>query len=213
MKQRKKVGDSVALAVAAVGAIVVFGWFAGVDVLLSLAPDWVSMKFQTAASFMLSGVLVFIIRGNGVGPKSQYLGGACAMALILISTVFLWGAVFGVPTIEAVFVQESAERAILSARPGQPSIGTMAAFALIAASGVIWIFERRRPIRFLMMAVAMLGAIGVLGYAFSEPALYYYAPGISTAMAFHTAACFLALGIVGALSRVPGSGRINGGNE
>ena len=43
--------------------MVIIGWIFDISILKSISPTWVSMKFDTAITFLLSGItLYFIIR-------------------------------------------------------------------------------------------------------------------------------------------------------
>lgn len=42
-----------------IGSIVMVGWIFDIEILKSLSPTWVTMKFTTALSFTLSGIFWF----------------------------------------------------------------------------------------------------------------------------------------------------------
>jgi len=43
------------------GVMVMFGWVADIPILTSILPQWVTMKFSTALSFFISGVVLYFI--------------------------------------------------------------------------------------------------------------------------------------------------------
>ena len=100
--------------------------------------------------------------------------------------------------VEMLFVTEETG-AVETVLPGRPSVGTMVAFMLVATAGFLaMVRPARLPayLLFLDCLILLTGVVALIGYAFDLPALYYYVPGgISTAMAFHTAALFALLGI------------------
>lgn len=49
------------IAVLGIGLTVLVGWVLDVDILESLAPSWVTMKFSTALSFVMSGIILYCI--------------------------------------------------------------------------------------------------------------------------------------------------------
>jgi nitric oxide reductase large subunit len=60
----------------------------------------------------------------------------------------------------------------------------------IAAISVIigWIFG-------IGVVVGAIGAVAIVGYIINAPNLYYYIEGVNSAIACHTAALFMVLGI------------------
>jgi hypothetical protein len=54
----------ISLVVAAVGNLVLLGWYFRIDWLKSIAPQWATMKSNTALAFVLSGFSLWIEGGQ-----------------------------------------------------------------------------------------------------------------------------------------------------
>jgi hypothetical protein len=197
---KRKTARILSLVVIIAGILVIIGWFFDIGVLKSIWPTWISMKFPTAVVFVLSGItLYFIVRAiEGEFDKAQVVIPITSMAIILLMGTLFLSAVFGVHTgIEDLFVRDM-PGATMSVVPGRPSLPTMVNFILIAAAGILTILDSRKlklKLRIIGLVVATIGAIAIAGYIFNAPLLYYYIEEINSAIAFHTAALFVLLGI------------------
>jgi hypothetical protein len=198
--KRKNLPSLLSAIVTLTGLTVMAGWIFDVPILKSILPVWVTMKFVTALSFVLSGIVLWSIACELKGKEclAQVLLPVCALSLFLIMFTLLVSSFLGIRTgIEDLFVRESAF-AVGTTTPGRPSIVTMFSFCLVATAGAIVMLKPRntRKILFVFgMIVAFIGALGVLGYLLNVPWLFYSVKGISTAMACHTAILFVLLGI------------------
>jgi len=115
-----------------------------------------------------------------------FWGGATLLALAGISVgAFISGgqlSLFGM-----------ADSGVQSAAPGIPSLGTLACFTLFA----ICLISRSYNVQeshWIGTSIIACATFAHVGYLLGLPWMYYYLPGISTAMAFHTAAAFECLG-------------------
>lgn len=187
------------------GVAVMLGWILDIDELKSILPIWITMKIATALSFIISGVLI-IFSGPILDKRadlSQIVLSCTTLFLLLLMFSLLMSSFFGMKTgIEEMFISESFEKgsrnAVLSSAPGRPSIGTMISFVLIASVGIIVMYSRNRPYYFLKIigaGVTFLGLVAIIGYLISIPSLYYLVPGVSSAMAVHTAILFVFCGL------------------
>jgi hypothetical protein len=197
---RKKIAKMLALAVAVAGIMVMFGWIFDIGVLKSISSSWVSMKFDTAIVFVASGLsLYFIVRAReGEFDKAQVVISITSMIIILLMGILFFSAVFGIRTgVEDLFVKETN----LSARtvtPGRPSLPTVMNFLLIALAGIFTLFDplkTRFKLQVIGSLVGLIGLLAVAGYIINVPYLYYYLPGVNSAMACHTAILFVLTGI------------------
>jgi len=182
------------------GIIVMVGWFFNIPILTSILPFWVTMKFTTALSFLLSGLILYFVIQYRQG-KTEIANIALpisALIILLLMTTLLVSIFVGVRTgIEDLFVQE-VEGAVKTTTPGRPSAGTMVAFILISSLALLTLFNLsniKKWIFWLGIIIGLIGGVGVLGYVIGIPLLYYTVKGGSTAMAFHTAILFTLLGI------------------
>jgi hypothetical protein len=182
------------------GIGVMIGWFFDIGFLKSITPSWVSMKFATSFAFVLSGItLYFIVRAlEGEFDKAQVVISITSMTIILLMGLLFFSALLRVHTgLEDLFIKDAADAA-KSVHPGMPSIPTMFNFLLIGAAGILTILnpaKARLKLKFIGLCVAAIGATAIVGYFIDVPLLYYYVEGINSAIAFHTAALFVLLGI------------------
>ncbi|KJU86405.1 multi-sensor hybrid histidine kinase, partial [Candidatus Magnetobacterium bavaricum] len=198
MKHRKTV-RTIGTVVGLVGALVMLGWILDIGILKSILPHWVSMKVLTAISFILSGITLYVMASYLDGKKTigQVILPASSATIIIIMVTLMVSSLLGMRLgIEDFFVREEAS-AVKSVAPGMPSIGTMTAFILCALAGGFTLFnvqDLQKKLLVMGWLVVALGTSAMLGYMANAPLLYYYIKGASTAMAFHTALLFTALG-------------------
>jgi len=197
---KKKIAKLLSAAVIIAGIMVMIGWIFDIGFLKSVSPVWVSMKFDTALSFVLSGVtLYFIVRAQeGEFDRAQVVLSITTLIIILIMGILFFSAFLGVNTgAESLFVREAAG-GVKTVIPGRPSVATMVSFMLVALAGIMTMLNAQdlRPrFKAIGIVVGLIGATAVAGYIINVPLLYYYIAGIDSAMAFHTAISFVLLGI------------------
>jgi hypothetical protein len=182
------------------GVIVTTGWVLDIKLLQSILPVWVTMKFTTAISFILSGAVILCLalhirkKGSLPGIFLPVLG---LCILLQMATLFA-SSILGIDTgIEELFVRE-AQGAVRTATPGKPSLATMIEFILIAVMAFLALFGSHRfypTAKWVGALITIVGIVGVLGYATNLPLLFYSIPDFSTAMACHTAVLFILCGI------------------
>lgn len=190
------------LAFVTIGAaiIVMIGWYADIDILKSVSPAWVSMKFNTALAFLMSGIILYLMN-EAYKRNSQlakiFLQVPVLVILLIITTLFIFS-ILGIQSgIENLFLKEK-ESAIMTTVPGRPSIGTMIDFNLIVAASIALLLNASKLQKLLSLvglAIIVIGGLAIIGYATNTPVLYYSVEGWSTAMAFHTATLFILIGI------------------
>ena len=182
-----------------IGITVLIGWFSDIDILKSLSPNWVTMKFSTAMCFVMGGMILYFMneseRENSDYSKIILL---TPMIIILFFTVtFLISTLANIPTgIQDIFIKEKTN-AIKSVSSGIPSIGTMINFLLIYIAGLISLLnstKKKKIFSLIGIAITSIGSLAVLGYIINFEVLYYTVEGLSTAMALHTAISFVIIG-------------------
>lgn len=195
-----KMAKIAGMIVIVVGIIVTVGWILDIGALKSLLPQWVTMKFTTALSFIFSGLTLYFAARFYEGRREglpEIVLPLSALIVFLLMATNLGSALLGINTgIDSIFVKEAAG-AVKSVAPGRPSIPTMADFVLIALAGAVTMMElvgTEAYLRWLGGTIAVIGAVAVLGYILGVPQLYYYFPGVNTAMAAHTAILFIICG-------------------
>lgn len=209
----EKISKILGIIVLVGGLIVMFGWFAGIPILTSILPFWVTMKFTTALSFFLCGIVLYYINIHlyKEGKFSEIILPISSLLVLLIMSLLLISVIVGVRTgIEDLFVKEAVD-AVKTTTPGRPSAGTMLSFILISISGFLVMGNASNiKKKFLLIGkiVFVLGGLAILGYLLNIPLLYYTLEGWSTAMAFHTAIFFVLLG-----AGLIFSGKVNVGQD
>ncbi len=194
-----KIVKVLAIVITVIGILVTIGWVFGISVLQSISPEWVTMKFSTAVSFVFSGVsLYFMARAKeGKVGLAQIVLPVSGLVIFLFMLTLLASALFGVGTdVENLFIKETAG-AIQTTTPGRPSLATIMNFILIIATGPFIMSEYAKFKKVLFpvgLVVTIVGGLGIVGYAANLPVLYYHIEDVSTAMAFHTAILFVMSG-------------------
>lgn len=173
----------IAASLISVSLFVLFGWLFNVRTLTTVNPEWVTMKFSTAFAFFICGLIVIFRERKLV---SMFLSGMVASVIFSTLVAFF----FGFAT-SGFLPQFESDTAVYTAFPDFPSWPTLACFVMISIFGFI---SNRWQI-LLAKSVVCLSSIAILGYLINMQILYYYIPGISTAMAFHTAALMLHMGM------------------
>jgi hypothetical protein len=198
-EKQRRIAKTLALIVVLASILVVIGWIFDIALLKSLSPFWVSMKFDTAVAFFLSGIgLYFMARAMaGEFDLSQIALSITSLILMLLMGTLFLSAIFGIHTgVEELFIKEMPGGAKTPV-PGQPSLLTMLAFMLVATAGMLTITNLprlKKKLKLIGVIVGFIGALAVLGYIVNIPLLYYFVAGVNTAMACNTAILFILLG-------------------
>ena len=184
-----------AVADVALGISVLLGWTFDIHGLKHVAPGLVSMKVNTAVSFILGGVALWgSLNGRRAGAITQLTAAAALVALsaaTLSEYLLDWDA--GID--ELLFAdEESLARG--DRFPGRTGLNTAIAFA---AAGLALLLTRaespsgRLASQLLAITAATIAVIGLVGYAYSVQSLYQLLS--YSQMAVHTAAGLTVLGL------------------
>ena len=187
---------------AAAGAVVLVGWWLGIDALKSIVPGVLTMKVNTAIAFVLLGTGM-LLRARGSRAAAAPL-----LAVIVLSSVvgsqYLLGHDLGVDQ----WLFREAPDQIGTFQPNRMAPLTVICFLLIG-TGLLLIgrrgAERVAPGLFLGALVIAFGGILDATFEPTSPTLLT----IYTQMAVVTAAGFMAVSI-GALGLLPGGGPFAG---
>ena len=199
-EKKRKIARVLSLIVIIAGICVIIGWIFDIGFLKSILPSWVSMKFDTAIAFVLSGITLYFIVGAAEGEfdKAQVVLSITSLIIILLMGTLFFSSVLKIRTgVEDLFIKEAA-RTVKTVTPGRPSIPTMFNFILIASAGILTILNPekfRLKLKIIGVAVGAIGATAIFGYIINAPILYYFVEGINSAIALHTAGLFVLLGI------------------
>lgn len=173
-----------------ISSIVAYGWFASMDILTKLNPEWVSMKFTTALAFMIVGIII-LSAIRTINKESKYSGVvlmACSFFLLFIMLNHGISYLIGQPGIFETLVEDN--DLTKTAIAGLPALTTILNFHLIALWGKSLVF-RAEHLQAMVNPIFVTSITSLLGYFFNIPLLYGYIPGKFTGMAFHTAILFL----------------------
>lgn len=199
-ENKKRIAKILSLVVTVSGITVMIGWIFDISVLKSILPAWVSMKFDTAIAFVFSGItLYFLVRAQeGEFDKAQVALSITSLIIILLMGILFFSHLLNIRTgTEDLFIKEAAGTSKTVA-PGRPSFPTVANFILIALAGIFTMLDplkTRLKLKVIGIMVGMIGLSAVMGYILNAPLLYFYLPGINSAMACHTAILFVLTGI------------------
>lgn len=199
-EKKRKIARVLSLIVIIAGICVIIGWIFDIGFLKSILPSWVSMKFDTAIAFVLSGITLYFIVGAAEGEFdiAQVVLSITSLIIILLMGTLFFSSVLKIRTgVEDLFIKEAA-RTVKTVTPGRPSVPTMFNFILIASAGILTILnpeKSRLKLKIIGVAVGAIGATAIFGYIINAPILYYFVEGINSAIALHTAGLFVLLGI------------------
>lgn len=183
-----------------IGLVVIIGWFIDIDSLKSIVPTWVTMKFSTAVSFLMSGIVVMLMneyRNNNSEFSRIFLFAPLIIILFFMATLLVTTIMGTSSGVSSLFVKEDLG-AVGSVKSGTPSLGTMINFILIIIVGFTSLLVHKKYKKYSLISggiVLILGIVALLGYTIDSPLLYYQVSGISGAMAIHTAIAFCLTGL------------------
>lgn len=163
----------------AIAVVVLAGWLYGVDAVTHLRPEWVSMKVTTATAVLLVCMSELLRKREA------------ACWTFALAAMVLVGSAMGAAASSTPIGNEP--NPVMSIAEGIPSWGTMIALTL-AVVGQVTDLHGYRIRGSLGKILVGVGVIAICGYIVSVPAMYYYFPELSTAMALHTAVALVCIG-------------------
>jgi len=187
-----KIASSLVIVIA---LTVIFGWYSDIAIFKSILPNLVTMKFNTALAFLLTGIsmrLFFFNPQEGISYKHK-----CLIAYILSAIVFLIGAgslseyIFSWDLgIDQLFVREL-PGAVQTSNLGRMAPTTAVNFILIGIMLLLFNKKAKRfmPYQVISFAVGAVAFLTFVAYLYSVKALYGFSR--YTTMAAHTAFLFL----------------------
>jgi PAS domain S-box-containing protein len=193
-------GASVVAAV--LGAVGLFGWILGIEILKSVLPGVeASMKPDTAVALLALGLSLFVTAGRPVTPRMIAVARVAAVLAAVIGGLtiveYVTGAGLGID--ELLFKDDTAR--VATGTPGRMAPNTAAALtlggvaSLSASSSRLPAWTSQIP----GLAVLALGLLRLYGFAYDVPQLERF--GYYTGMALHTALALALLGIAAFLAR------------
>src|SRR5271169_4889480 len=191
-----------------VGISVLLGWLLGIPALTKILPGLATMKPNTAACFVLSGVSLWLIQlqlSEPKGPRirniqvARLLSGVVGLVGLLTLAEYLLRLNFSFD--EVLFSSKLLDGG--AAHPGRMAGATALGFLLLGASVLLSTTRGAYLAQSLSLLAALDGFVGSVGYVLSARSLYAVPP--YSWMALHTAILFLLLGLATLTAR-PESG-------
>ncbi|MCC6746801.1 MAG: PAS domain S-box protein [Deltaproteobacteria bacterium] len=229
-----QVARGCALAVVAIGTLVLLGWVSGVAALKSLHPSFVSMKANAAVCFVLAGTALWLkgqsgqstresrggqstresrgeSRGKGqpsrAGRGQTLAAHLCAAAVITVGLGTLAEYLLGRDLgLDELLFRDTTR--VGTSAPGRMAPATAAELVLLGVALLtldLTTPRGKRPAQWLALLSALVALVAGVGYLYRVPALY--AIGGNTWVAPHTVLGLLLLS-VGILLARPGAGLV-----
>ncbi|HEX7811149.1 MAG TPA: PAS domain S-box protein [Burkholderiales bacterium] len=184
--QSRKILRSLSVAAGALlvvgGGIVLIGWLFDIQSLKSISPDWVRMKVNTAACFILCGLSLLCLSGDGIGSRVRGAGRifAAVVAFVALLTLVehLLGSDFGID--QALMPQPPTDAD--PASPGRMSAATAFSLLLMGVA-LLWMDSNNRRGYRLALALALVTAVAAIlviaGYLYGVSSPYAFSPLMS----------------------------------
>lgn len=185
------------ISVIIIGIIVVTGWFLKIRLLTTIIPAYVSMKFNTALLFIITGVILYSI----ISEKWQRWRLLLSLALTITGISIFSQSVLGFNIgIDEFFVQDYFVTQDGPFPPGRLAQGTSLSFFLLGIS-FLMINATNTTLRtfaqFLLHVVSLIAFLAIIGYFLDVPV--FYKLSALGPMAVHTAITLLATSIAASL--------------
>lgn len=193
------VSNILSMLVILVGVMVLIGWMGHIDFLKSISPNWVSMKANTAISFILCGAIIILLKANNRKPK---LAVFLAAMVMLIAVVALLQYFFKIDfKVDELFFKDYRAPVFTDSPERQSPVSAICFF--IFSLTIISAYKKTTPPLFLQygnLLFLMVAFVSLLGYILNNSKLF--ALKGSSNMAFHTAIAFILLALA-AMSLYP----------
>ncbi len=183
----------ISVALIITGGLVLLGWLLNIAVLKSILPGLATMKANTALSFLLAGLSLWLIQTSQTQSYKR-LAQVCAFLVLVIGSLTLIEYRFGWTLgIDQLLFKDT----LLLATPdltGRMSEATAFGFMLLGSALLLMINTRRYVLTQLCALLVLgLGLLAFTGYLFGISSLYSILP-FST-VALHTATAFFVGGL------------------
>ncbi|WP_339697139.1 ATP-binding protein [uncultured Roseivirga sp.] len=183
-----------ALIIISVGLLVILGWYTQNSTLLRVIELGPTMKFNTAFSFVLSGIVILLISSSSINKKA-YL--PFSIAVFLISGFTLTEYFFSnLNVIDYIAIQDK----LSTKSPGRMSLATCLNFLLFSLS--TWLIssskkKSRKVGEYFIVIILILSTLSIISFLLQVPMSNRLA--IIDTMAIHTSVLFILLGIATSL--------------
>jgi PAS domain S-box-containing protein len=183
---------AVGAALSLVSLVVIFGWLSNNQTLVQIQPQFASMKFNTALSFLLTGGCFILLRFKQE-ITTRFVSGFILLLAISSLAEWIFQLDFG---IDNLFVEDHFYDP--TGPSGRMSIPTALCFALSGIAFILFTLRRRNAdlITFVSIVgglILAIGLIGVIDYGLSIFTQYGWQR--YTVMAVHTTTSFCFIGL------------------
>ena len=183
-----------------IGFLVICGWVFDISAFKSIIPDYTSMKFNTALSFVLVSTSIYLQFFDS-NKKRVLLWKAIGLIVLVISTLTLFQAVFNFDfKIDQVFYPDLDAIRKQNPYPGRMSTSTAFCFSLLALFSLSMGSKNRTVqalLQILLHIITLISFIAIVGYLLGVPSFYNLS--FITSMAIHTSFCFLLISLSSSL--------------
>ena len=190
----KSFSEYASISIILVGIVVIIGWILNIQSLKRISPGFASMKPNTAISFILIGIALYLLQDKRANSRTIYIAKGCAIfvaiigLLTLIEHTFIWN--IGID--QLLFKDSFPDK--VSSFPGRMSPTTALNFLLIGIAIFLLDLDIEtrsgfRPAQLLAIFSSIISMFAFLGYLYNVESLYIIVAYRS--MALHTTITFL----------------------
>ena len=177
-----------AIAVMALGCVVLYGWARGIEPLKTVFPGMVTMKVNTAVSLVCSGAALWLLLPAKPPTPKRYVARFLAFVVALIAAATLTEYFFGLNLGIDQFLLKDPRVSFGTSSPGLMAPTSAAALLAIGLALIFLDGKTPREPRWsqaLSLFSALIAMIAVCGYIYHAAELYKIL--LYTQMALHTA--------------------------
>ncbi|MEQ8224651.1 MAG: PAS domain S-box protein [Candidatus Eremiobacterota bacterium] len=194
----KKISEITAFSVFFIGIFVFLTW--KFEIFMPFHHSFSPMSANTAFSFILTGISLWMIQTKRVSPPFYYISRICAFIVFFIAIITISEYLFNVNLyIDELLCKQNYG---FEHYPGRMSPSSALNFMLIGISIMFLDMERPsgyRPAQYIILMVGVNSFLSIIGYLFGIVSLFtigFYKP-----VAFHSAISFLFISISAIMSR------------
>jgi diguanylate cyclase (GGDEF)-like protein/PAS domain S-box-containing protein len=181
--------DGTAIAVVALGCLVLWGWAFHIETVKTVFPGFVTMKANTALGLAFSGISSWLLmRARSSSKRWGLAGHFLALLVVLLGATTLGEYFFGLNLRVDEFLFRDPSGSLGTTSPGRMAPTTAMAFLAIGLALMLLDYEtrrERRPSQVLSLGAALISMLAVNGYIYHATALYRIL--VYTQVAIHTA--------------------------
>lgn len=183
-----------------IGFLALSGWAFDISVFKSIIPDYSSMKFNTALSFVLISTSIYLQFFDS-NKKRILLWKVIGLVVLVISTLTLFQAVFNFDfKIDQLFYTDLDGIRKQNPYPGRMSSATALCFGLMGLFSLSMGSKNKivqALLQILLHIVTLTSFIAIVGYLLGVPS--FYKLSFITSMAIHTSFCFILISLSSSL--------------